>query len=566
MLGNLGYPRPTRIGRLGGVVRARLGLLTLGALASCGGAQSQDCATPQSIASYAHKREVTAESQHASSGGYLEFGERRCTVYVEYVQGQALRLRLWTAHHCFDPTQGQKPILALYDRGRYVEYPVLLDDVVALGAAQKRFVSEASAKGAASSALEAKGPLAKAFRASFSGVPRVGDSLEPASAQCQAFEAAAQKGKGNEKSKEKNNGKNKEKGNERVEKGTLQGAQDESQRVCASYHDLVVFEASLPETLSEPARALLSVKADAQAKAHLAGLRALPESSRTFVSSWRASYDAYLFYKRLSSLGAFYRDALVAENQCSTRPDANAELAPSSPWCGLDALVSDHVDERLASIRDGRGRLFDAAEALSLLERLKEEPMNTREAVARRYFMVESFEAFEAAVTSLKGEALRRFLLRGADLLVFYAGKRIEDAWARLELGSGSSEVSLSRAPFLFHSNVSFLEGNSGRANPAKDKSLLGPYFVKRQAVSLAGAGAESGALGLKVAGGALLFERPLTADSLRVLPGDSGSLFTLFDLPVAVVSMVNGAPTSGGQVLRPLPKQTAEQEPPGEG
>jgi hypothetical protein len=82
----------------------------------------------------------------------------------------------------------------------------------------------------------------------------------------------------------------------------------------------------------------------------------------------------------------------------------------------------------------------------------------------------------------------------------------------------------------------------------------------------LAGAGAESGALGLKVAGGALLFERPLTADSLRVLPGDSGSLFTLFDLPVAVVSMVNGAPTSGGQVLRPLPKQTAEQEPPGEG
>lgn len=559
MLRNLHDSRPTASRRLGELVRARFGVLTLGALASCGGAQSQntDCATTQSIASYTHPREVAAESQHASSGGYLEFGDRRCTVYVDYVAGQPLKLRLWTAHHCYDPTQGKNPVLALYDRGRYVEYPVLLEDA-------------ASAAGA--DLPDVDGVVKKAMMASFSGIPRAQDTLEAPYAQCLAFEADAKKAKGAGKGK-----------------GQGVGSKGDTQRVCASYHDLVVFEASLPSSLSEPARTLLAAKADAQEKARGAALASLPESSRAFVATWRNAYDTYLFYKRLSSLGAFYRDALVARSACATDLSLAEQGAPSpqAAWCGLDALVDAHVDTRLAAVRDGRGNGFDANAALALLERLKEEPAATRDAVSRKYFLVENFAAFEAALSSLKGETLDRFLVQGADLLLFYAGKAIEDAWARLQLGAGTSEVSLARAPFLFHSNAYFVAGDAGREDAAKHESLLGPYFVKRQAVALAGASDDATAMslrekgkegakaqpaasphapGLKVANGALLFERTLTPGALRVLPGDSGSLFTLFDLPVAVVSMVNGAPTSGGQVLRPLPKQTAEQEPPGEG
>lgn len=557
------------------VVVARFGVLTLGVLASCGVSQSQtqDCATTQAIASYTHPREVTAESQHASSGGYLEFGEKRCTVYVDYVPGAPLRLRLWTAHHCYNPTQGKASVLALYDQGRYVDIPVVLDDAMTLESTQKTFLASASQlideneaqfahlgpqfASLVKAQLNENGVVSRALKASFSGVPRTADALEPPYAQCLAFEAEA---------KEKN----------RAEKGSSEKGGPRMQRVCASYHDLVVFDASVSGSASEPLRALLARKASDQAKAMAAGLAALPEGTRTFVRDWRNAYDTYLAYKRFSSVGAFYRDALKARAQCAS--DSASLSAEIASWCALDSLIEKHLDERLAGSEDGLGKEFDTDSALRFLHQLKEEPPKTRDAVARRYFLVEDFEAFKAALDTLKGESLRRFLVQGADLLLFYAGKNIEQAWARLHLGNTSSEVSLARAPFLFHTNVYFVEGDSGRAQPETEKSLLGPYFVKRQAVSLTaadaidkashgkGVGGRNAPKGLKVASGALLFERPLTPDTLRVLPGDSGSLFTLYDLPVAVVSTVNGEPTSGGQVLRPLPKQTAEQEPPGEG
>ena len=106
-------------------------------MVSCGNsASTATCATTQSVTSYTNTREVEAESQHASFGGYLEYGKNRCTAYLEYTASEPVRARLWTAAHCYHPGLLEKPSLALYDRGRFVDVPLRFVEADAARAAE----------------------------------------------------------------------------------------------------------------------------------------------------------------------------------------------------------------------------------------------------------------------------------------------------------------------------------------------------------------------------------------------------------------------------------------------
>jgi len=462
-------------------------------LAACGTSVSTaTCASTQAVASYTHSREVEAESQHASFGGYLEYGKSRCTAYVEYTASEPVEARLWTAAHCYNPGLAEKPMLALYDRGRFVDVPLGFVETNVARAMDAKFV-------------RAPADVRAAVRAASSGVPDKGYLLNDPKQQCDAL---VKKATGS--------------------KGTKDAVKMQS--VCASYHDLVVFKVVFPTSLPKATLGLLQKKAREQLNRSAEETKAASPEARAFLGEWKKAYDLFLRLKRFTSLATLDRGALRS-----------------------DPAVRAHIDGTLTS--------FPQTETSLLLTSLATESAATRELVAKKYFGLASYTALESELASATGDDRARLLLRGSDVAAFYAGKGIEALWSRVDLTSDvDAKWDLSALPFLFHSHVSFRKGNPAAAGLEKDPSHLGPYFVRRRAANLSDGGR------MAIAEGTVLFRAQRSSKSLVVLPGDSGSLFTLFDLPVAVVSMVDGKPTSGGQVLRPLPKQSADQTPPGEG